>query len=232
MNEVASIETETARPLSMIYGALAKAQAEFPAIPKSKQGHGYMYAPLDMIQRMVRPVLAKHNLGFYQTPREQDMVTVLFHESGETIEVPFPMVDIQGRMNAMQTKGAISTYAARYGLCLALGISADEDTDAHDSGSAGPAISENFEDPSRDGHIIGVKGVKVDQGASKDDQANAYAEGIAEQLREAKTVKGLAGAWDRNGKVIERLMASYPALHEALVDLYETRSNDMQENAA
>lgn len=215
-----------------IFAALAKAQGQFPAIPKNKKGHGYNYAPMDTIQRIVRPVLAKHGLGFYQTPRGDEMVTVLFHESGERIEVPFPMVDIQGRMNAMQMKGAVSTYASRYGLCLALGISADEDTDAHENGSAGPALGDDFTNPDRDGHVEGVKGVKVDPSAGKDEQANAYAEGIAEQLREAKTVKGLAGVWDRNGKVIERLMASYPALHETLVDLYETRSNDMQENAA
>jgi len=235
MNELTTIEPAeavTAPIKANIFGALAKAQGQFPALPKSKKGHGYMYAPLDLIQRMVRPILAKNGLGFYQAPHGDNMVTVLFHESGETIEVPFPMVNITGRMNEMQIKGAVSTYAARYGLCLALGISADEDTDAHEQGSAGPSVSENFEDPSRDGHIIGVKGVVVPPEASKDEKAHAYAEGISAQLGEAKTVKGLAGVWDRNAKVIERLLATYPALHETLVDKYETISNEMQENAA
>ena len=240
MNEVTTVEPVevSEAPVAMpepatanIFAALAKAQGQFPAIPKNKKGHGYNYAPMDTIQRIVRPVLAKHGLGFYQTPRGDDMVTVLFHESGERIEVPFPMVDIQGRMNAMQMKGAVSTYASRYGLCLALGISADEDTDAHENGSAGPALGEDFTNPNRDGHVEGVKGVTVDKNAPPDEQASAYAEGIAEQLREAKTIKGLAGAWDRNGKVIERLQHSYPKLHETLVDAYENLSNDMQENA-
>lgn len=219
------------KPPARLFSALAKSQGEFPAIPKSKQGHGYKYAPVDVIQRLVRPVLSKNGLGFVQHIDGGDMVTVLLHESGESLETRFPMrnIEMKGSINAMQTMGAVSTYAARYGLCLALGISADEDTDAHNNGSAEPRLREDFTNPNRDGHVQGVKGVQTPPDATPRQKAEAFAKGIEKQLSDAKTPKGVTGAWDRNAEMLEALQERHVDLYHNVLDLYEARMGALQE---
>ena len=43
-----------------------KAQAEFPTLPKDKNGYNYRYTDLDTVISTVRPILAKYNIGFMQ----------------------------------------------------------------------------------------------------------------------------------------------------------------------
>lgn len=222
---------ETARPMPLanLFAALAKAQGEFPVIPKAKAGHGYNYAPLDLIQRLTRPVLSKHGLGFSQYPDGDEMVTLLFHASGECKEFRYPMKRIGGaRMNEMQAQGAVTTYAARYSYCLALGISADEDTDAHEHGAV-PTVTEDFRDMQHDGMNTGVKGVAYPPNATPAEKARLSADGIIKTLREAKTPKGLDGVWSRNERLIDRLRDSYPADFANVLDAYETIQTGMRE---
>lgn len=216
-----------------LFAALAAAQGEFPAIPKNKKGHGYNYAPMDTIQRLVRPVLAKHGLGFTQYMDGTHMVTLITHKSGECLPTKFPLRAIESRqMNEMQALGAVSTYAARYGLCLALGISADEDTDASTQGSAGPRLNEDFTDPARDGHVAGVHGAPQPTNNTPRARAEAAAKGIENALKNAKTEKGVVGAWDKNAAVIDRLQESYDDLYSNILDVYEARMGAVTEEAA
>lgn len=132
--------------LTDIYKALAKAQGEFPPIPKDKTVrvktktggfYEYSYADLTSIINLIRPVLTKNDLGFYQSVSESEnkllCVTTLFHGSGQTIYNQFPMTI---REEGMQALGGVLTFAKRYGLTALLGISTDEDTDAGEKNEA------------------------------------------------------------------------------------------------
>lgn len=124
-----------------LFAALAKAQAEFPAIPKDKRatietktgaGFSYSYADLATILDAIRPVLGKYGLSVVQSTRltEPGWVqksTQINHESGEwleTLSVPVPMGSDARAM------GSADTYARRYGLTSALAIATEEDDDA------------------------------------------------------------------------------------------------------
>jgi len=118
-----------------LLGALTKAQAEFTTLPKDKSGYGYKYTDLDTVISTVRPVLAKHQLGFMQSLTTQEgknaLTTRLYNSEGEYLEdtVALPEITV-GKTNAAQNMGAAITYMKRYALCAILGISSDEDTDA------------------------------------------------------------------------------------------------------
>ena len=123
--------------------ALTKAQAEWPAIGRDATGFNNKYAPLDKVLAAVRPVLAKHELSFVQTPGTSDhidqivLTSMLVHSSGEFLEetmtMPVPQV---GKSNAAQCYGAGLTYARRYSLEAFLGIASTEDTDGASGGQA------------------------------------------------------------------------------------------------
>lgn len=117
-----------------IFARLCAAQKEFTTLPKDKEGYGYRYTDFDTVVSAVRPVLAKHGLGFSQFVTGMDgrlcIRTVIFSDDGESIEdsAPLPEVSV-GKSNAAQNVGAAITYMRRYCLCAALGLSSDEDTD-------------------------------------------------------------------------------------------------------
>lgn len=136
---------------AQVAGALAKAQGEFPDIPKSREvrvpikdretrreigSYTYKYATLDTILAAVRPALAKHGLALVQAPVlvEADgksvevMRTTLFHSSGEWLSCDLPVFVAKGD-NAAQAYGAGLTYSRRYGVMVLLCVAADEDTD-------------------------------------------------------------------------------------------------------
>ena len=52
--------------ISGLLKALCAAQAEFPTMPKDSSGYGYKYTNLDTIVLTIKPILAKHNLGYIQ----------------------------------------------------------------------------------------------------------------------------------------------------------------------
>lgn len=128
-----------------IFAALSKAQGEFKSVPKNKEvkktgfskktgkefSYSYFYADLDSIVEMVRPVLANNGLGFTQTILDDRKICVtrVFHKSGQIIETGCPILLDQGDM---QSLGGNITYAKRYCLTLALGLSMDDDIDAND----------------------------------------------------------------------------------------------------
>jgi len=143
--------TETSKPTNgavLVYeldaklnAALAKAQAEFPPIPKdrtvtvqTKTGGSYTfdYAPLDTILATVRPVLAKHGLAIVQRLEAPGGVgsalrTELRHEAGGIIASSFPLG--QYDPGAVQALGSRITYLRRYALAALLCVAAEDDDD-------------------------------------------------------------------------------------------------------
>lgn len=113
-----------------LHAALAAAQGEFPAIVKDKkvQGRSYAfsYASLDTILDAVRPALVKHGLAVSQTFRGDELVTLLLHKGGWSVESVLLVGQAGG---AWQEFGKAVTYARRYALTAILGVAAEDDDD-------------------------------------------------------------------------------------------------------
>lgn len=122
-----------------LYAAMVAVQGEMKVVAKDRENPYFKsnYATLKAITDMLRPILAKHSVGYVQSVETRDgspwMVTTIFHaESGETISssVPFSAVD-----SKPQTLGSAITYMKRYGIQCAFGVIVAED-DSDDDGSA------------------------------------------------------------------------------------------------
>lgn len=121
--------------------ALAAFQAKCPRITKNRQidlggGKGPLYASLDDIDLVVRPILAEFGLSVRYSAAMTDAGQVHAtcfvrhgrHEESSEVTLPVPS---QMRVNDTQKMGAALSYAKRYALCDALNIIVtDQDTDA------------------------------------------------------------------------------------------------------
>jgi hypothetical protein len=120
-----------------LMAALARAQAELQPAPKRGKNAFLKneYATLDDVIGAVRGPLAAHGLGFMQLLGTNDagattLKTVLFHESGESVESEVQIGAWTEGKNALQALGGAITYMKRYALSALLGVATDEDTDA------------------------------------------------------------------------------------------------------
>lgn len=136
--------------MSEFWTALARAQAEFPPIPRSKtvtvrtqagQKYTFDYAPLEDILRACRPALAKHGLSITQdvgaTPDGKvGLTTTLGHSSGDSRSSYLPLTF----PTRPQELGSLLTYARRYAIVAMLGVAAEDTdeagSDADDDGNA------------------------------------------------------------------------------------------------
>jgi len=124
------------------YGhALSQFQAKCPRITKRRrinlgQGEGPLYASLDDIDAIIKPLLAEFGLSVRYTAEmtgDGRMHATCFirhgrHEEASEVTLPVPS---QMRVNDTQKMGAALSYAKRYALCAALNIVVtDEDNDA------------------------------------------------------------------------------------------------------
>ena len=112
--------------------ALSEFQNEVPTIHEETKGFNYTYSNLNSIFKIIKPLLMKHDLGFYQILDGRNLVTTIFHvKSGEQIQgsAEIPQVSLKG-MNDYQTLGSGVTYLRRYSLSTMLGLITDKDVDA------------------------------------------------------------------------------------------------------
>ena len=112
--------------------ALSEFQNEVPTIHEETKGFNYTYSNLNSIFKVIKPLLNKHGLGFYQNLDNRNLVTTVFHvESGEQIQSSsaIPEVTLKG-MNDFQTLGSGITYLRRYSLSVILCLITDKDVDA------------------------------------------------------------------------------------------------------
>jgi ERF superfamily len=135
--------------------ALAKAQAELVNPEKTLTatirapvlGEGqrtFRYAPLSSGLDIVRKTLGQHEIATVQTTAIDqasgivNLTTVLAHASGEWIASDWPVCSI-AEMASPQRMGAALTYARRYALFTLVGIAGEDDLDAPDITTCGPA---------------------------------------------------------------------------------------------
>jgi len=128
------------------FAALSAFQSECPIIKKTKGvkdrsgSTRYHYAPLDMIVRIVAPLLTKHGLSYaiesavigLGEESALEAVCKVYHEAGHMESSRFSVPILAPEfMSKPQTFGAASTFAKRYAFVNALGIlTGDEDNDA------------------------------------------------------------------------------------------------------
>jgi hypothetical protein len=149
----------TSEQINELAAALAKAQGEFPLIPKdcvakvtTKAGGSYSfkYADLDTILATVRPVLSRHDLALMvdiETVRNEAneramRATIrLVHSSGQWCQTTGLAIAIDADAYARQpaqASGSAATYATRYAIEAALAIRASDDDDG--AGASGNQI--------------------------------------------------------------------------------------------
>lgn len=119
--------------------AMAKAQAEFPEIKKTKKAMDgqkflYAYAPIESIVSQVKDILSKNGLSYsIKTEFSEGKVKsicIIKHIAGhsESSEMEVPLGTKTGIMSNSQVAAAASTFSKRYAFMNALGImTGDED---------------------------------------------------------------------------------------------------------
>lgn len=126
-------------PTKTLAEALVAFQTNVPVIGKGKTAkvttksgpsYSYSYADLAAITPIVLPALAAVGLSFTTLPRRNDdgtfdLVGVLRHTSGETVEGVLPLFT---RGSAQET-GSSLTYVRRYLLLSMTGVAPDDDDD-------------------------------------------------------------------------------------------------------
>jgi len=135
--------------------ALSSFQKVCPTIVKTKKvlnkdGRSvrYQFAPLDSIITAIREPLTSNGLSYsWDVANEPTNITAICsvtHELGHTATSSFRVpIDSEGYMTAPQKVASALTFAKRYSLCNALGISTGEDdTDATDVGKEKDAKSD------------------------------------------------------------------------------------------
>jgi hypothetical protein len=141
--------------------ALAKAQAELVNPEKSltatisatapgERERAFRYAPLSSGLDIVRKTLGQHEIATMQTTAIDqasglvNLTTVLAHASGEWIASDWPVCPI-AEMASPQRMGAALTYARRYALFTLVGIAGEDDLDAPDITTCGPAARHDLD---------------------------------------------------------------------------------------
>jgi hypothetical protein len=111
-----------------LFSALSKAQSQIKGAFKDSTNPHFKsrYADLESVIEAMRVPFAANGLAFIQsaTPDGQHMMTILVHSSGESFTTQVPLIITK---NDMQGVGSAITYARRYGLAAACGISQTDD---------------------------------------------------------------------------------------------------------
>jgi len=133
--------------MKALYSALVKCQTQIKvALKDSKNPHFKSnYADLTSVMLACKDALAANDLAVLQLSRIHEsgtpvLVTRIIHVSGEHVEGEFPLVCKDP--NDPQKLGSAVTYARRYALAAALGITADDvDGQAASGHSVAPSVA-------------------------------------------------------------------------------------------
>lgn len=204
----------TSEKIDKLYDALVAAQGEFVPIWKDRAvdvgmkaggSYGFHYATYDNIVTSIRPILAKHGLGFSHRTKMSPVglhtvITRLFHKTGQWEDFYTPLIGDIGRA---QSFGSAESYAQRYGLSGALGLATKDDDD---------------------GNVTDGNAVTVTNQNPNEAEDRAYANALLTEIRAAKSpdeVKAIEGLNFR----LETLKAKSVAAHEYV-------TSKMQEHVA
>jgi hypothetical protein len=127
-----------------IFSAFVKAQSAIGKAEKSAINPHLKskYANLESVMDCIKPALEANGLGFVQKFHDCEggikIETVILHESGE--ELSCGILSIPASKQDAQGYGSAITYAKRYGILAAFGVSTGEpDDDGHAAARSAPA---------------------------------------------------------------------------------------------
>ncbi len=203
---------------------------------------GKNYSTLPSVLNAILPHSSREGIAIMQFPVEGDdcsisVLTIISHESGESIETvaKFPFnskqtgeeTDERGKKksaNVIQKLGSSISYARRYVLLSAFGISADDDTDGIDLRQERELEARKLNDKPIREVAVEVKEIK---------RANAAEQAIANAMASLKKLLSKA-EMDRNYKEIcdKACLALSsgsmpPAVFQAIVDGFDKYFVDM-----
>lgn len=115
--------------ITNIAKALMAFQSAVPAIKKDGENPHFKskFATLSSIIETITKPLADAKLSYVQMPSgENELVTVLMHETGEFFE---SIVKMAPKTNDPQGQGSAITYMRRYALSAMLGLATEDDDD-------------------------------------------------------------------------------------------------------
>ena len=236
MNAVTEIETPQIVPVAAaeskgaLFGALAKARAEFPPITKNRVAtvkhdrgqYSYKYADLSDVLEAIDAALAAYDLTVLQFPDGSELVTVIGHVSGQSISARWPIKAMKHQdLGSAQSYQAAVQVAKRYALTALIGVSTEETVEGDISRkvSGRDSLTEAFE--TGDG-VTMPRGAKFTKEMTSRQKAEEAARAIEAQFRDTKTGKGLSGAWDRNAIFIDLLASKHDDLYQTVFDLFQT----------
>src|SRR5262245_47736466 len=132
-------EPEEPESWDAIFEALARAQARFETVKRSKTAqirsekgsYSYSYASLDDVLAAALPALNAEGIAFTQDVQIADgLVQVSTYLSRRQQRIEFGPLELPAAGGTPQGVGSAITYARRYAAQTALGIAAEEDDDA------------------------------------------------------------------------------------------------------
>jgi len=199
-------DIQTSAEVSELYGAWAAAQAEITAVDQNrtvevrmKTGgkYSYSYATLAQILHTIREPLTKNGLWYTQYVRAGEMITRVFHKSGEWMETGvIPMPDIKG---APADIGGIISFFKRYSLSEAMGLATEEDNSAEQGDDRQVSFRAKGA-PKQADHQVGGADVEEPPMGWGD-----WSRGLLEAVKTRETLDELMGLQQTNWPYIDRL---------------------------
>jgi hypothetical protein len=211
--------------------ALAAAQMEMGKALKDRSNPAFRskYADLGNVMDACMPALNKHGIAVAQTMRDETVVTMFIHESGEILECPVPL--ILGKRD-MQGLGSAVTYARRYGLMSLAGIAPEDD-----DGNAAAQSPQRAQKPAKVELPPDIEPDLPDFIKWCRDQHGGgvgFAEYVAKTfnaLWHKKPSEGqLRSAWDKNKASLEWLENHDKREYGHVVDGFENRMMELTQN--
>lgn len=224
------------------FSAFAAFRSECPVIPRTKPVWNsagtkimYHYAPLDQIEKVVGPIIARYGLSYsfkahIERPVEKDaepdlvMECHVQHEAGHTEVSPFRLPISGEYMNRNQQRGNTNSYAKRYSFCNAFGImTEDEDDDGqtrispNDARKARQPVNQPRPKPSAQNSSQRANG-------APGERVQLEPAGPDDERIDAGTIKGLTKSMEHGALGMSDFKARFPKLN----GLEEVKKSDIR----
>jgi len=176
---------EDERPqVNEVYAKLIEAKKQFLPVHKTRQGHNYKYADLESIFKSIQPALSKAGLMIIQQGEVINGLdyirTIIASSCGD--EIDFGVTPVKTIKPDAQAFGSGLTYARRYAIGMALGLTPEDDDDGQLASIASPvdALRQQVIKLGKECIALGITPAEV-QGALKGVEAKNLTEHQAHQ---------------------------------------------------
>lgn len=128
---------DTSSKTDQLLAALVATKAKLQQPKKEKQGYGYKYADLAMVENEIDKAIKAADSGLFYSQEVYDDIhgpavsTTIYHKSGQYMTTSKLTLPVQ--KNDAQGFGSAITYARRYQLTALFGIASEDDDGAYDS---------------------------------------------------------------------------------------------------